>query len=209
MSSTDDNPDPRYYGVHEGVVVNNRDPEALGRVRVVVEGLMPDEGSSWAFPMGMLGAGGPQRGQWDPPDVGAEVYVWFLNGDPEKVRYMPGHHGRGEEPTAVRSAKDAAPDGAGKIDASLQVKVVHETSDWQIVVDERKGNRRLYINAKSLGESLDDGAALMIEFDREQGVLALCGTGGVALRSAGRISIEGSVIEIAGRIVTQGVDKPI
>lgn len=209
MSNTDDNPDPRFYGVHEGFVTDNRDPEALGCVRVKVEGLMPDDGSSWAFPMGLTGGGGPQRGQWDPPDIGAEVYVWFLNGDPEKVRYLPGHHGRGEEPTAVLSAKDAAEDGPGKIDASLQVKVVFETSEWQFVVDEREGKRRLYIHAKSLGEDLGKGAALMVELDREQGVFAVSGTGGIALRSAGRISIEASVIEIGGRVVTQGIDKSI
>lgn len=208
MSSTDDNPDPRYFGVHEGVVVDNRDPEGLHRVSVCVPGLLPDDGGAWAFPMGLLGGGGPQRGQWDPPDKGAEVYVWFLNGDPDKVRYLPGHHGRGEEPTAVKSAKAAA-DGSGKIDASLQVKVIHETSEWNFVVDERGGHRRMYIQAKSLGENLGLGTALMIELDRENGVLALSGLGGIAIRSGGKISIAAPVIDIAGRRVTQGIDKPI
>src|SRR5688500_8068929 len=111
MSATDDAPDPRYFGVHEGIVVNNRDPKGLGRVRIDVPPLMPDEGSTWAWPMAIPGAGSPQRGGWDPPDVGAEVYVWFLNGDPEKVRYVPGNHGRDEEPSAVKAAKEEASDG--------------------------------------------------------------------------------------------------
>lgn len=207
MASSDDAPDPRYYGVHEGYVVTNRDPKGLGRVRVCVPGLMPEEGSTWAWPMNAgIGKG---RGRWDPPDPQAEVYVWFLNGDPEKVRYQPGHHFRDHTPSAVAAAKDEATTPDGKIDATLQVKVIHETEEWQIVVDERPGNRRLYINAKSLGEDLDTGSALMVELDREQGVLALVGTGGIALRSTGLIDIVGTTIQIGGRKVTQGIDKPI
>ena len=207
MGTTDDNPDPRYYGVHEGYVVTNRDPKALGRVRVCVPGLLPDEGSTWAYPMSPSKGSG--RGSWDPPDIEAEVYVWFLNGDPEKVRYMPGHHFRDHEPTAVKAAKDEAETSEEKVDAALEVKVIYETDEWNIVADERVGKRRLYIQAKSLGEDLVEGSALMIEFDREQGVLGLVGIGGIALSSTGLINIEASSIQIGGRKVVQGIDKPI
>lgn len=209
MAATDDNPDPRYFGCQEGYVIDNRDPKGLHRVRVDIPGLMPEEGSTWAWPMGGLGGGGPQRGSWDAPEIGAEVYCWFLNGDPEKVRYMPGHHGKEEEPSAVKAAKEEANSGSGKTDASLQVKVVHETKEWQIVIDERPGKRRLYINAKALGEDMNNSSALIVELDREQGVLGLVGIGGVAIRSTGLIDIQGSVIQIGGRKVIQGINKAI
>lgn len=208
MANTDNNLDARYPGIHEGVVVDNRDPEGLLRVRVRVDGLTPDEGSTWAYPMASPGGGAGGRGFWDAADIGAEVYVWFLNGDPEKVRWQPGHWARGEEPSAVKAAKAEATTAEGKIDASLQVKV-WETSDWQIVVDERPGKRRCYINSKSLGEDLETGNALMVELDREQGVVTLSGTGGIALRSTGLIDISASSIQIGGRKVTQGITKPI
>lgn len=207
MASTDDAPEPRYFGVHEGYVVDNRDPKARGRVRLCVPGINPLEGSAWAYPMGLLHGGGPQRGQHAPPEIGATVYVWFLGGDPQKPRYQPGHHGIDEEPTALQEAKDAADTPDGKIDASLQLKVLLETEDWQIVVDERAGSRRLYINSKSLGQDFE-GSGFMIEFDREQGVLGLVAPGGIALRSPGLIDIRGTTVQINGRKILQGLDNP-
>lgn len=207
MATSDDNPEPRYYGVHEGYVVNNLDPSGLGRVRVCVPGLLPEEGSTWAYPMGV--GLGQARGRWDIPDIRAEVYVWFLNGDPEKVRYMPGHHFLDGEPSAITAAKNEATTTQAKIEVPSQVKVIHETDEWQFVVDERPDNRRAYIQAKSLGENLSDGSALMIEFDREQGVLTLAGIGGIALRSLGLLDIQATAIQIGGRKVIQGIDKPI
>lgn len=209
MASTDPNPDPRYYGCNEAVVTDNRDKLGVGRVRIRVEGLFPEEGGPWAFPMGGSGGGAAGRGQHDPPDVGAEVYVWFIGGDPDKARYIPGHHIEGEETTAVAAAKAAAGTPDAKIDASLQVKTIHETKDWEIVVDEREGLERLYIRNKGLGEDLDTATALMIELDRNAAVLALVGLAGVAIRSAGTIALDASIITIGGRKVVQGIEKPI
>lgn len=209
MASTDDAHDARYYGIHEGTVTDNRDPQLLGRCRICVPGLLPDEGGTWAFQCGMLGAGSAQRGQWDIPEKGAEVYVWFLGGDPEKIRFTTGHHGRGELPSAVQAAIDAADTQEAKVDAMLQVKVLFETSDWEIVVDERPGNRRLYIRSKSLGEDLNAGSALMIELDREQGILGLSGIRGLFGRSVGLVDFLASVVQVGGRKVVQGVEDPL
>ena len=208
MASSDDALDPRYYGVHEGYVTSNRDPKGRGRVRVCVPGLTAEEGGAWAYPMGLLGGGSAQRGQHYPPEDGAEVYVWFLGGDPQKVRYLPGHHGIGEEPSAVLAAQEEAETATEAVDASLKVKVLMETEEWQIVADEREGKRRLYLNSKSLGEDFE-GHGFMLEFDREQGVLGIVAPGGIALRSLGLIDIQANVIQIAGRKVVQGVDKAI
>jgi uncharacterized protein involved in type VI secretion and phage assembly len=157
--------------------------------------------------MGNPGAGAAQRGFWDAPEINAEVYVMFLGGDPDKPRYMVGHWGRGEHVSAVKAARSEASAPEDIVAASLLVKS-WETKEFNIVVDERPGKRRLYIHAKEMGENLE-GEALMIELDREQAVLSVSGIGGISIQSSGKISISAPLIEIAGRVVSQGTKAPI
>src|SRR5438067_2533748 len=69
----------KIYGVVVGLVVNNRDPEGLGRVKVMFPWL-DDSCESWwariAFTMA-----GPGRGFWWIPEVNDEVLVCFEHGD--------------------------------------------------------------------------------------------------------------------------------
>jgi uncharacterized protein involved in type VI secretion and phage assembly len=196
-----------HLGVYEGYVVDNKDPEGLCRVRICVPNLLPDEGSDWAFPMGNPGAGTAKRGIWDAPEVGAEVYVMFLGGDPDKPRYLTGHWGLKEQVSAVGTAMADAGSPDEKISASIQVKS-WETNEFNIVIDERPGKRRLYIHAKEMGQDLE-GEALMIELDREQAVLSLSGIGGISIQSSGKISISAPLVEINGRVVSQATKAPI
>lgn len=207
MANVDGSPDPRYYTIMEGRVVDNVDPLGLGRVRAVVEGLYPDDGSPWAWPVGYPGAGKSQRGQWDIPDVDAEVYLFFLGGDPDKPRYLCGHWGSrtdlgSEVPTAVKDA--IAEDG---LVAATQVKV-WETARFSFVMDDRPGKERLYMLDKERGDTLDDGSACMIEIDAANGGVTISGTAAVLLRTAGLIDIQGLVVNIQGRKVLD-IDKPI
>jgi hypothetical protein len=136
------------------------------------------------------------------------VYVWFLNGDPDKPRYLPGHWGRGEEPTAIREAKDEVSDPDEQVQATLDVKT-WETKNFRIVIDEREGKERLFLHAKPMKENLDMGSALMLELDMASGVLAISGPLGIALRTTGLLDLQGTAIRIGGRPVVQGIDQPI
>lgn len=207
MASTDDAPDPRYFGIHEGEVVENNDPKGMGRITVCVPGITPDDGGAWFFPTGMPGGGAPARGTFDVPDVGASVNVFFLGGDPDKGRYMAGPWGRPGGQTAIPSA--AASAFAEDPSETRLVRVIHENKLFQVVNDEREGRSRLYINLKGSGEDLDLGSAVMLEFDAEAKTVAISGTAAITLRSAGIVDIQGSVIQIGGRKVTQGISSPI
>jgi hypothetical protein len=103
--------EPRYYGFYLGFVVENVDPEKMGRVRVQIPGLL-EPASNWAWPIA-VGGGSAQNGGWDVPKKQAGVGVMFQGGDIDEPVYFLGWYGRGELP---QPAKDAsAEDAVNKI----------------------------------------------------------------------------------------------
>ena len=193
MASHLEESEPRYYGMHIGVVAANDDPEVLGRVKVRVPGVIDGE-SPWAWPIGMPGAGSAQRGLFDVPPQGSEVAVWFLQGDPERPYWMPGYWGKpggtSEAPTALKGAEPAE---QGAIKA-------YETARWLVTYDERQQKERFRIEDKVSGDH--------IEFDGNKMALEIAATTTIRLVGKGQVLIEGLDISIGGRKLLQN-GKPI
>ena len=185
-----------------GTVLDNKDPKGLCRVKVLVPSLYGDEDGPWARP---LGTAGVQSGLWNPPDIGSEVVLWFVAGDPDYPRYERGQHTQSTRPEFVQRAIDeSSEEDVGAVTAKVRTI---ETADWDISIDEREGRRLFRARAKGLGSQDPDGSSLMIEMDREQGVLALSAPLGISLRTNGRIELVGLDIIIGGRRHTQGIAK--
>ncbi len=73
----------RYLGKYRGTVVDNADPEHLGRVKLAVPSLFgADVVTGWALPCVPVG-GLPGQGWFAVPGVGAGVWVEFEEGDLE------------------------------------------------------------------------------------------------------------------------------
>lgn len=73
----------RFYGKHRGLVVENADPEQLGRLRVRVPSVLgPDVVTGWAMPCVPYG-GAADQGFLFIPERGAGVWVEFEEGDLE------------------------------------------------------------------------------------------------------------------------------
>ena len=203
-----------YNAIYQGVVTDNQDPKRLGRVKIRVPGIADDPDTHWALPAGMPGGGTSQRGFFDVPAIGSEVYAFFLGGDPDKVRFFTGHWGAtadgSEIPTAARTALDEEPADADKIK-------VYETNTYVMVFDEREGRERFYVKRKREieaepefdDEDLEGGNALMFELDATNGTIALSAPGGIVLRTLGLIDLDGTVVQIAGRKVANGIVEGI
>ena len=71
----------RYWGKHQGVVVEPIDPEMRCRLLVSVADVWGPNVSSWALPC--LPHGGLSLGMYVVPMVGANVWVEFLHGNPD------------------------------------------------------------------------------------------------------------------------------
>jgi len=73
----------RFYGKYRGFVVDNADPEQLGRLKLKVPSLLgPDVVTGWALPCTPYG-GDANQGMLFIPEVGAGVWVECEEGDCE------------------------------------------------------------------------------------------------------------------------------
>lgn len=92
----------KYYGKFRGTVIQNVDPEQIGRIQVMVpdvSGLLP---SSWAMPC--VPFAGKQSGVYVVPQIGAGVWVEFEQGDPDYPIWSGGFWGSAAEVPALALA---------------------------------------------------------------------------------------------------------
>lgn len=85
-------PHPNLFGTYSGVIESTKDPEKRGRMKVRVpvvygpaEGSIPTSDLPWALPSGLPSGGSSGSGGIDwLPEIGDQVWVRFLDGEPEK-----------------------------------------------------------------------------------------------------------------------------
>ena len=90
---------PTYFGKYRGTVVQNADPEQIGRIQVVVPDIGGLATGSWAMPC--LPAAGPQMGMFAVPPIGASVWVEFEHGDPDYPIWVGGFWGTAADVPAL------------------------------------------------------------------------------------------------------------
>lgn len=201
MAFVDDgeHPDGRIVGLYVGVVVDNIDPSGVGRVRIRVPGLL-EPASSWALPLGTLGGGTDKRGHFFVPEIGAEVGVFFNQGDVDYPYYLSAHWGWSmkntddgtEAPTLVKDVPVAD---------RPKVKAI-ETERFLILIDDRKGSEEDPQEGKErLLITYKDDPENFIELDGLNRGITISGTTGVRIASTGIVSIEGGQVQINGRRV--------
>jgi len=134
----------RFYGKYRGLVVDNVDPEQLGRLKVQVPSLLGTEVvTGWAMPCVPYG-GEVNQGFFFIPDIGAGVWVEFEEGDLEFPIWTgtfwskPG--GDSEVP------KPSNPDGSeqGSVQDPPTRKII-KTSKGNSIEMEDKDNEEVFI----------------------------------------------------------------
>lgn len=81
----------RYYGKYRGLVLENVDPEQIGRIIVQVPDVLGVAPSSWAMPC--VPSAGIQAGAFMVPPIGSQVWVEFEQGDPDYPIWTGGFWG--------------------------------------------------------------------------------------------------------------------
>jgi len=102
----------RYYSIYPGVVLDNEDPKKQGRIIAKCPNVThSDKGlGEWAWPIAP--AAGPGFGIFHPPDVGAGVWIQFLNGDPTAPVYSGGWW----------AIEDTADGGSGELELPAELQ---------------------------------------------------------------------------------------
>jgi hypothetical protein len=181
--------DTRLLGLYLGHVTDRADPEQLGRVRVCVPGLI-EPYSAWALPLGTCGGGSADSGLFAVPAEGAEVAVFFHQGDVDCPHYLSAHWGK--------------PGGASEVAAEACVSPpdnrVLATATFRVELDESDGARKLKLTNRKTGDFL--------VFDAEDNTITLSGTTAITIKAVGAIALEATSITIGGRIV-RPVEDPI
>lgn len=87
--------DAPLYGKYRGTVVNNIDPEQIGRIQVMVPDIAGFVPGTWAMPC--LPLAGINMGMFTVPSIGAKVWVEFERGDADHPIWVGGFWGSGAE----------------------------------------------------------------------------------------------------------------
>lgn len=181
--------DTRLLGMYVGYVTDRADPEQLGRVRVCVPGVLEPHGA-WAFPLGTVGGGSKNRGFFAVPELGAEVAIFFNQGDVDHPYYLCAHWGK-------PGGKSEVPDEAQKPTPDNRV---FATETFRIELDESAKARKLKLTNRKTGDFL--------VFDAEENSITLQGTTAITIRAAGAIALDAQHVTIRGRVV-RPVDEAI
>ena len=125
----------KIFGVVAGIVINNKDPEKLGRVKVKIPRISDEEESNWARIVTFMG--GKERGAFFLPEVDDEVIVAFEYGD-INMPYIIG---------SLWNGKDKPPEqnSNGKND----IRVIKSRSGHIIKLDDTENNEKIEIIDKS------------------------------------------------------------
>ncbi len=81
----------QYFGKFRGTVVNNVDPQGIGRIQAQIPDVLGIALSSWALPC--FPFTGPQMGFYCVPPIGAGVWIEFEQGNPDYPIWTGGFYG--------------------------------------------------------------------------------------------------------------------
>ena len=138
----------RIYEAVIGIVVDNKDPDKLARVKVKLPTLSADDTTWWA-PLSALGAG-KQRGWFFLPEVEDEVLVMFEHGD----------IGRPVVIGALWNGKDKPPD---KNAGANEHRVIVTRSGSSLMFDDEKGKIIIEDGGKKGKITIDKANKIQIE----------------------------------------------
>ncbi len=183
----------RLYGAYVALVIDIKDPDGLGRVRVQLP-WVPDTGDGsyqvWARiaqPMA-----GNNRGTWIIPDPNDEVLVMFEGGDP-RLPYVIGMlwNGIDKPPESM--------DGAGRNSR----KVVRSRNGNKITLDDTDGQESVILETPAGQKiTLKDGPG-SVEIQDSNGNDVKLDTSGITIRASGKITVQaGGIVEVNASMLT-------
>lgn len=123
--------DRRFYGKYRGIVTDNQDPNASGRIKARVPELFDDQETGWAMPCVPYAA--ESAGFLMVPEVDQPVWIEFEAGDPSRPIWAGCWWPAGKAPSVT------VPD----------VKVIYSSGGNKITLDDTSGSEKISIEDTS------------------------------------------------------------
>jgi uncharacterized protein involved in type VI secretion and phage assembly len=169
-------------GVYSASVLDNRDPERLGRVQVAVPAVNPR--GIWARVATMMA--GPHRGTWFIPEVGDEVLVAF-EGAEQRAAYVIG---------SLWNAKARPPE-----DDAVNVKSIRSRSGVTVRIQEGKTTSLVVETPGGQRLTLQDGPGSVRVAD-DNGNAVTLDAAGVTVTASAKVTVTASAVDVTASQVT-------
>lgn len=194
------------YGKFRGTVTDNRDPQKRGRLKIRVPSVLADEDADWALPCLPYG-GFKQQGLFMIPDVDAQVWVEFEEGDIHRPLWVG---------TFWQQESDIPLDASKEEPAT---RLLQTRSGHILQFDDEDGEEKFRLFHPAGAEiiidkngtiSLTDRSGAVLKMDAENNVITLeDSNGNIMTMNGSGTKVEdsnGNVIEMAAAGIT--VDAP-
>ena len=178
-----------------GRVVSVEDPERLGRVQVrflSFDGHPEQDAPVWARVAAPFA--GADRGAFMIPDVGDEVLVALIHGDPRFPVVLGG----------LWNGADAPPEQLGGDGSSVdRWTIVGKQGTRIAIVEEREGQAHISLTTPG-GEAsavLEEAGGGKIELEAAGSTVTI-DSSGVTIRTSGTVSVDASLVDVTAGMVT-------
>lgn len=142
--------DHKYFGKYRSIVVDNKDPEKLVRLKVKVPSILGKEiVTGWATPCVPYG-GGPDQGFFFIPEIDAGVWVEFEEGDLEYPIWVGTYWSKPGGENEVPKPNDDTADGEkeGPIQDPPTRKIIKTKAGHTIQFEDASGSEMIRIVEK-------------------------------------------------------------
>ena len=172
------------HGVSPAVVIDNQDPDGMGRVKIRIP-KVSDE--SWARIATLMA--GANRGTWFIPEVGDEVLVAFEQADARRP-YVLG---------ALWNTTNRPPQ---TMDSSNNKKVLRSRNGVKVTLDDHDGQEGFLVETPG-GQTITmkDGHG-SIEITDSNGNFVKLEPRGITVNASAKVTIQASQIEVSAGMVT-------
>ncbi len=205
-----------YYGKYRGFVVDNQDPENLGRIKLKVPSLLGETVSGWALPC--VPFAGIDQGLYLIPEIDSQIWVEFEAGDlnlpiwtgmfwrtdelPEEAQTTEQTSRLLKTPAGHRLQFDDE-DGSEKI-------ILHHSADAEIVMDDNgsilltdSADNKVIMDAENQSIIIDDANGNQLTMD-SSGIVVEDSNGNKITMDSGGITVEGMQVVVTGSQVMLG-----
>lgn len=180
-----------YQGGYLAEVVSLDDPDSLSRVQIRLlnfDGVDSHDGPVWARVACPFA--GSDRGAFLLPDVGDEVFVVFVNGDPRMPVIVGGLWNGGSQPPETISG------------GRNRRKVIRSKNGVKITLDDQDGQEQFIVETPGGQKvTLKDGPGSVVIED-SNGNSTKLETAGVTVTASAKVTVNASTVEISAGMVT-------